>query len=255
MSNKTATYTIRDNDIFMDEAHSVSAGTRGAKSYILKFKELPEDERPRERMLKFGPGALTLAELLAIVLGTGTVKEDVLEMSARILKEYGEQAVIGRTNAKELADSLNVPIGKAMQIVATGEIGRRFYDKKAHTLPVIRTAQDVHSYVKDMYNLPKEHLRGIYLNTHHRIIHDEVISIGTLNSNLVHPREVFKPGIEYGAAGIILVHNHPSGEVTPSSADIEITRQLVEVGKVVGINIIDHVIVTAEKFVSINVEY
>lgn len=254
MSNKT-TYTIRDNDLYMGEIQPGTAVVRGARSYILKFKELPEDERPRERLLKFGPGALTSPELLAIILGTGTVKEDVLEMSARILKEYGEQAVIGRTNAKELAESLNLPIGKAMQIVATGEIGRRFYDKKAHMLPVIRTAQDVHSYVKDMYNLPKEHLRGIYLNTHHRIIHDEVISIGTLNSNLVHPREVFKPGIEYGAAGIILVHNHPSGEITPSSADIEITRQLVQVGRVVGINIIDHVIVTAEKFVSINVEY
>jgi DNA repair protein RadC len=106
-----------------------------------------------------------------------------------------------------------------------------------------------------MRDLPKEHLRGIYLNTHHRIVHDETISIGTINTSITHPREVFKPGIEYGAVAVILVHNHPSGVVTPSEADIEITKQLVTAGKIVGIHLIDHVIVGKDSFASVNVDY
>jgi len=109
--------------------------------------------------------------------------------------------------------------------------------------------------LQDMRNLPKEHLRGIYLNSHHRIIHDEVISIGTINSNMVHPREVFKPAIEHGAAAVILAHNHPSGIVTPSQADIDITNHIIEVGKLIGIPVIDHVVITKNKFISIDVAY
>ncbi len=243
------TYTLRDNDLILD---AVAFGKE--KQYVLKIKDMPADEKPREKLLKYGPGALAVTELLAILLNTGTKKEGVMEMASRVLKEYGEQSLIGRTDAKELAENLDIPLGKAMQIVACAEIGRRFFDKKGD-LPLIRTAQDVYRYVSDMYTLPKEHLRGIYLNTHHRIIHDEVISIGTLNSNLIHPREVFKPAIQYGAAGVVLVHNHPSGIVTPSQADVEITKQLVAVGKMVGINLIDHVVVTHDAFVSVKVDY
>ena len=106
-----------------------------------------------------------------------------------------------------------------------------------------------------MQSLPKEHLRGIYLNSHHKIIHDEVISIGTVNSNLIHPREVFKPAIQYGAAAIILAHNHPSGILEPSQADIDITKQLIAVGKIVGINLLDHIIIGKDSFMSIDVDY
>lgn len=246
----TAPYTLRDNDLILD---GTVLGQE--KKYILKIKDMPADDKPREKLLRYGPHALTVIELLAIVLSSGTKKEGVLEMSSRVLKEYGEQSFVGKATAKELSETLNLPLVKAMQIVACGELGRRFFDKKAGDLTLIRTAQDVHKYVSDMYDLPKEHLRGIYLNTHHRIIHDEVISIGTLNSNLIHPREVFKPAIQYGAAGIVLVHNHPSGVVTPSAADVEITNQLVAVGKMVGINLIDHVVVTKDSFISIDVNY
>ena len=106
-----------------------------------------------------------------------------------------------------------------------------------------------------MRNLPKEHLRGLYLNSHNRVIRDEVISIGTINSNMIHPREVFRPAIESNAAAVILAHNHPSGEVTPSEEDIEITKQLVQAGKIMGISLLDHVIITKDAFASISANH
>lgn len=106
-----------------------------------------------------------------------------------------------------------------------------------------------------MRDLPKEHLRGLYLDSHYRLIHDEVISIGSLTSNIIHPREVFRPALEYSASAVILAHNHPSGVPKPSEADLAITRQIVEAGKILGISLLDHVIVTKAKFESIPAEY
>jgi DNA repair protein RadC len=225
------------------------------KSYIFKIKDMPTEDQPREKLLKYGPAALSVAELLAVILTTGTKKEGVLEMANRVLKDYGEKALMGQKDAQAIAKDLDIPEIKAVQIVACSELGRRFFEKSDTGPATIRNAQDVHEYLKDMQALPKEHLRGIYLNTHHKVIHDEVISIGTLNSNLIHPREVFSPAIQYGAAGIILAHNHPSGSTEPSQADIEITKQLVAVGKIVGINLLDHVIISRNGFLSIDVDY
>lgn len=206
-------------------------------------------------MTTYGPGALSIPELIAVLLNTGTKKEDVMSMSSRILKEYGEQTLANQTNPQLLSEHVGIPLAKAMQIVACSELGKRFYSKRTTGPQTIRTAKDVFEYLSDMRNLPKEHLRGIYLNTHHRVVHDETISIGTINSNLVHAREVFKPAIEYGAAAVILAHNHPSGITTPSEADMEITRQIVAVGKIIGIPVIDHVIIGGNKFTSVNVDY
>ena len=106
-----------------------------------------------------------------------------------------------------------------------------------------------------MHSLPKEQFRGIYLDTHNRVIHDEVISIGTINTNIVHPREVFRPALEYGSVAVVLAHNHPSGIVTPSTADIEVTKQLVQAGRIIGIHVLDHVIITKDGFQSIAIDY
>ena len=122
-------------------------------------------------------------------------------------------------------------------------------------MPTIRTAADIYSYVKDMHDLPKEHLRGIYLNAHYKVIHDEIISIGTVDTSIIHPREVFKPALEFAAAAVILVHNHPSGITDPSDADIAITNQLIKAGQLLGIELIDHVIVTKTSFASIAADY
>lgn len=237
----------KDNDVIVSSTQN--------REYVLKVKDLPQDDKPREKLLRHGPGALSIHELLSVVLNTGTKKEGVLAMSQRILKEYGEKSIVAETNPIRIAHDLSIPIMKACQVVACGELGRRFYQKHEGGLALIRTAKDVYEYLSDMRKLPKEHLRGIYLNTHNRVIHDEVISIGTINSNIVHPREVFRPAIEYGAAAIVLAHNHPSGNPTPSQMDVEITEQLVKAGKIVGINILDHVVITADGVESIEVDY
>lgn len=238
-------YMIANNDLLLDGQ---------GKRYVLKVRDLPQEEKPREKMLALGPSALSTAELLALVLTTGTKKEEVMAMSSRILADYGDNNVLAFTNATQLSEQLDIPIVKALQIVACGELGRRFYRSTRDGAPVIRTAKDVFEHVVDMRNLKKEHLRGLYLNTHYQVIHDEVISIGTVDANMVHPREVFRPAIAYGAAAVILVHNHPSGVLAPSDADRQVTRQIAEGGRLLGIDLIDHVIVTKDSFISVSVE-
>ncbi|HEY1041745.1 MAG TPA: DNA repair protein RadC [Candidatus Paceibacterota bacterium] len=246
----TTAYTFASHDMLLDE---IPFGIN--KTYTFKIKDMPDEDKPREKMIRSGAGALSAAELVAVLLNTGTKKEDVMSMASRIVKEYGERTLVGHTNPTKLAEDLDIPLAKAFQVVASAELGRRFYAQREHGLITIRTAKDVFEYLHGMRALPKEHVRGLYLNTHHQIIHDEVISIGTINSNLIHPREVFKPAIEYAAVAVILAHNHPSGIVTPSKADIEITQHLVAAGKMIGVPLVDHVVVTKDNFMSIDVDY
>lgn len=221
------------------------------KPYVLPLRDLPNDQKPREKLLREGVGILSLAELLAVVLNTGTKKEEILTMTRRIVKEYGEKSIVMEHNPKKLSVDLDIPLIRATQIIAAVELGRRLFERNPSGAKIIRTAKDVHAYTKNMWDLPKEHLRGIYLNSHYKIIHDEIISIGTIDANIVHPREVFRPALEYAAAAVILVHNHPSGNLLPSDADIVITKQLIEAGKLLGIEMIDHVIVSPKGFASI----
>ncbi|MDQ5893558.1 MAG: repair protein RadC [Patescibacteria group bacterium] len=239
-------YKLKDTNLFLDSEN---------REYILKIHDMPLESQPREKLLKQGPETLSLQELMAVILNTGTKTEGVLEMSSRIIREYGEKSIIAEKNPSKLAQELNIPLMKACQIIACGEIGRRFYEKNNSGFTVIRTAQDAYEYLHDMRNLPKEHLRGLYLNSHNRIIHDEVISIGTINTSIIHPREVFRPAIEFNAVAIVLAHNHPSNIATPSAQDIEITQQLIQAGKVLGISILDHVIITQSTYASISAHY
>jgi DNA repair protein RadC len=239
-------YTLAQSHLVLDNV---------SRRYILKVRDLPPEQKPREKMVLHGPGALTTKELLAAILNTGSTKEEVLAMSTRIMNEYGEQSIMHARNPTKLAADANIPLGKATQIVAVAELGRRFFQKNFAAAPTIRTAQEVFEYVQDMRELSKEHLRGIYLNARYKVIHDETISIGTVDANIIHPREVFKPALEYSAAAVILVHNHPSGSTEPSESDREVTKQLVAAGSILGIDLIDHVIVTKEAFASIPVEY
>lgn len=233
--------------------HDLLLGTV-AKKYVLKVRDLPAEDKPRERMLRHGPQALTANELMAVLLGAGTKKEDVMNMSSRILREYGERSLLSNTDPKVLAADLGIPMMKALQIVAAGELGRRYFQKRRNGATVVRTSKDIFDYAVDMRSLSKEHLRGLYLDTHYQIIHDEVLSIGTIDANLIHPREVFRPAIAHAAAAVVLVHNHPSGIATPSEADRVVTLQIAEAGKVIGIDLIDHVVITDSDFVSIPVE-
>jgi len=248
MKTQTAqnNYILQDNDYILGDEN---------RKYILRVRDLEEEAKPREKLIKNGPSALSSAELLAIVLNVGTKKEEVLRMSSRILKEYGEKTIINETNPKTIEKELGVPIAKSCQIVACFELGRRFFKKEPSGRIVVRTAKQAYEYLKDMRALPKEYLRGIYLNSRYRVIHDEVISVGSLTANIVHPREVFKPALEHSACAVILAHNHPSGSAKPTASDIEITKQLVEAGKILGIDLLDHIVIAKNKFVSVPVDY
>lgn len=240
-------YKVKDTDLLLDDP---------GKTYALRFRDLPVEEKPREKLVEHGASVLSVGELLAVVFGVGTKKEDVLTMANRVLKEYGEKAILHEKDPKKISTSLGIPLSKACQLVASFEIGRRFFKRPRLGKPeFLRTAKQVYEYLKDMRDLPKEHLRGLYLDQHFRLVHDEVISIGSLSANLVHPREVFKPALNATAAAVILAHNHPSGSAAPSDADITITRQLVEAGRILGIQVIDHVIVTEKTFSSIPADY
>ncbi len=220
--------------------------------YHIRVKDLAKEEKPREKLMAHGAAALSAAELLAVVLGTGSGGEDVLQMSSRVLKDYGSRAVAQETRPQHLMDSLGIPRVKACQLVACFELGRRFAQPDAGVYPAIRSPEDVYDYVRDdMRGLRKEQFRGLYLNTRNKLVHDEVITVGTATANLVHPREVFQPALEHLAAAIIVVHNHPSGDPSASEDDISITRRLAEVARVMDIDFLDHVIVGKKGFVSL----
>ena len=235
-------YILGDNDLILDNS---------SRQYVLRVKDMSDEDKPREKLIKYGPESLSSNELLTIVLNVGTKKEEIFSMVQRIFKEYGDKNLVHQTNPKILERELDIPIVKACQIVACFALGKRFFAKESVSGKSIRTPKEVYEYLKDMRDLPKEHLRGIYLNSRYKVIHDEVISIGTLTSNIVHPREVFKPALQYSAAAVILAHNHPSGSIKPSKDDIEITKQLVEAGRILGVDLLDHIIITKNSFGSI----
>jgi DNA repair protein RadC len=246
-------YIQKDSDLVLDS----NDGSSGSdKKYVLRLRDMPAEDKPREKLMKHGSGVLSVAELLAVILNVGTKKEDVLAMSRRLLKEYGDSVIVGQRDPKKVSELLDIPIGKACQLVACFELGRRLFETRSVRKPItIRTASQVYDYLRDMRDLPKEHLRGLYLDNHYRLIHDELISIGTLTSNVVHPREVFRPALEYSAAALILAHNHPSGIAKPSEADLAITAQIIEAGRVLGISLLDHVIIAKGKYESVQGEY
>ncbi len=150
-------YMIANNDLLLDG---------DGKRYVLKVRDLPSEEKLREKLVALGPASLSTQELVALVLTTGTKKEEVMSMASRILADYGDRNVLSSTNPEQLSKDLDIPIVKAMQLIACGELGRRFNRTTRDGAPVIRTAKDVFDHVVDMRNLKKEHLRGLYLNTH-----------------------------------------------------------------------------------------
>ena len=172
-------------------------------------------------------------------------------MANRLIREYGEKGIAYQKDPSIIEKDLKIPLVKACQIVACFELGRRFYQKKPGGSITIRTAKQASEYLKDMGNLNKEQFRGLYLNTHYQLIHDEVISIGTLDASLVQAREVFRPALEYSAAAIIIAHNHPSGVLKATKADVEITNKLIEAGRILDIEVLDHLIIGKNKFASI----
>ena len=214
---------------------------------MAKIKDLPKVDRPREKLEKYGPEKLSNSELLAVLLRTGGKGLNVVEMSRKILGKFSGSG-LAKANFKELKNTFGLGTAKACEIVACFELGRRFLQNKKSRIYL--TPKDVWNELKDIRDNKKEHFVIFFLDARNQEIKRESMSVGSLNANLVHPREVFEPAVRHLAAQIILAHNHPSGDPMPSKEDSEITKQLVEAGKILGIEIKDHVIVSKTNFFS-----
>jgi DNA repair protein RadC len=218
----------------------------------LMIRDFPQDERPRERFITHGPQSLSNHELVAILLRTGTNQESVLQLSNRLLTHFEGLRLLKAASLEEITSIKGIGKAKAIQVLAAVEIGRRIANLAYDDRYVIRSPEDGAKYVmNDMRFLTQEHFVCLYLNTKNQVIHKQTIFIGSLNASIVHPREVFKEALKRSAASIICLHNHPSGDPAPSREDIEVTKRLVECGKIIGIELLDHLIIGENKFVSL----
>ncbi|WP_033828294.1 RadC family protein [Bacillus andreraoultii] len=216
------------------------------------IKDFPKEERPRERFINQGPSSLSNQELLAIILRTGTRKESVLQLSQRILSEFQGFRMLMDATLEELTKIKGVGEAKAIQLLAAFELGKRIANLKKEDRYVIRSPEDGANYVmEEMRFLTQEHFVCLFLNTKNEVIHKQTIFIGSLNASIVHPRELFKEAFRRSAASMICLHNHPSGNPTPSREDIEVTKRLVECGKILGVEVLDHIIIGDKRYVSL----
>ena len=222
------------------------------EDYKVRIKDLPADLMPRERMAVAGTSALNNSELLALVLGSGTRKENALQMSARILAGAGGWRGLASLSLDELERLDGIGPAKACQIKALVEISRRIRAEAPEERVAIRCPQDVSDLVmEEMRYLDKEHFYLLALNTKNQVLAKVQVSIGSLNASPVHPREVFKEAIRRSSAAIILIHNHPSGDPAPSREDVEVTKRLAEAGKLLGIEVFDHIIIGDKRYISL----
>jgi len=212
-----------------------------------RIKDLPKVLRPREKLWKYGPEKLSNSELLAILLRTGKKGENVVQLATKILRRFGGQK-LPNLSIKELSDFPGIGPVKAGEIVASFELSRRLLQKKIAVL--LMHPKEVWNELKDLRRHKKEHFVIFYLDARNQEIKRETISIGSLDASLVHPREVFEPAVSGLAAQIILAHNHPSNNPEPSERDLELTQRLVKAGKILGIEVIDHVIVAKKGYFS-----
>jgi DNA repair protein RadC len=196
-----------------------------------------------------GTAALKDVELLAVVLGTGSKGMTVLEISERLLKQYPLHVLLGLPIEK-LRSFKGLGPAKACSLKASYELARRALSVDADVLPTVRSPQDVANAVTSIRSNKKENFVVLCLNARNQVIRKETISIGSLNASIVHPREVFQPAVTESAASVILVHNHPSGDTRPSDDDLELTRRLVKAGEIMGVEVLDHVIVSEKKHLS-----
>ncbi|SDF25870.1 DNA replication and repair protein RadC [Fontibacillus panacisegetis] len=222
----------------------------GKTTYMLR--DIPNEERPRERMMKYGAGVLSQAELLAILLRTGTHQESAIHMAQRMIGEIGGIRGFMDLSLEELTKMRGIGPAKAVQIKAGIELGQRLTVSRQPEAPIIRSPRDAADIVMEQLRyLQKEHFVCLFLNTKNHIIAQETLSIGSLNASIVHPREVFRAAIKCCSASIVCAHNHPSGDPTPSSEDILITNRLCEAGEIVGIDVLDHIVIGDGEFVSL----
>ena len=218
----------------------------------LMIRDYPQEEWPRERFIAGGPASLSNHELIALLLRTGTKDESVLQLSNRLLSHFEGLRLLKAASLEEITAIKGIGKAKAIQLMAALELGGRVANLANNERYVIRSPEDGANYVmNEMRFLSQEHFVCLYLNTKNQVLHKQTIFIGSLNASIVHPREVFKEAFRRSAASIICLHNHPSGDPTPSREDIEVTKRLAECGKIIGIDVLDHLIIGENKFISL----
>jgi DNA repair protein RadC len=207
------------------------------------IRDLAVVERPRERLEKLGAEALKETELLAIVLRTGYPGQGVLQVAETLLGQYPLPELLAMPLAR-LRALRGMGLSRAATLLAAAELQRRVQQQKGTTdLPAIRSMNDIVAQAVELRDKKKEHLVAFFLNARHQLIAKETISIGTLTASLAHPREIFAPAIGKAAAGLILVHNHPSGDPSPSDEDGRLTKRIAQAGRIMGIELMDHLII------------
>ena len=220
----------------------------------IRVRDLPVKERPREKLLAAGAAGLSNTELLAVLLRTGTREKSVLRIAEEVLAYYKERGLlaIAHIPAAELAAIHGVGQAKAATILAAVELGRRLSMLEAECVEVVNGPEDVAHFAMPRFRFEqREHFAVMLLNTKNHILGLHDVSVGSLQASVVHPREVFRTAVDYAAASMILLHNHPSGDPTPSHEDIAVTARLVKAGKIMDIPVLDHVIIGRNRYVSL----
>ena len=213
--------------------------------------DLPLQERPRERLHRYGEESLSSPELIAIVLGSGTKSVPILQLAHSLLAHFGSLQKIAAASIEELCEVKGMGVAKSLQLKAAFTLGGRARTDGMQIKRKIEHPSHAYQYIKErIAHKEQEYFMGIFLDVRGQVIADEVVAIGTVSEVLVHPREVFHPAIRHRASGIVLVHNHPSGELSPSQADLSLTKDLVKTGEVIGIGVQDHLIVGMEGYYS-----
>ncbi len=221
----------------------------GKKSYTIH--DLPKEERPRERLQRIGPENLSHQELLAIIIEKGNHGENALQLAQRLISEFGSLAKLKKATFEQLVAVKGIGPATACKLKTSFRLGEVGSSKPVDYQPKIKSADDVFDLVKNKIgDKEKEHFLLLCLNSRNKLTSLETISVGTLNSSLSHPREIFKSAIDHRAAAIVLCHNHPSGNVEPSDSDIKLTAKLNQVSQLVDIPIIDHLIVSPATYFS-----
>ncbi len=220
--------------------------------YVPMMRDMPEHDRPRERLLKLGAQALSTAELLAINLRTGVGGENVLRLAERLLAHFGSLPGLSRASISELKQVKGIGEVKAIEIKAAIEIGRRLMAAAPEERARVTTPADAANLLmSEMMFLEQEHLRLVLLDTRNHVLKSPTIYIGSLNTSVIRIGELFRDAIKESAAAMIVVHNHPSGDPSPSPEDINVTRQIVKAGKLLDIELLDHIIIGRNKYVSL----
>ncbi len=218
----------------------------------LVIRDLPASERPRERLEQYGPESLSTAELLAIVLRVGSRGESAVRLAERLLSEFGGLAGIARARIPQLSSLQGVGLAKAAQLRAAFELGKRLATSVDGPKAVVRGASDAAALVmEDLRHRQQECLGAIFLDTRNQVICVRILTVGTLTGSPAHPREVFREALAQGCASLIICHNHPSGDPTPSKDDIALTARLVQVGELMGVPLVDHIVIGGGRYVSL----